>query len=67
MNQAQKESLAATKTIVNIAVNYGGRQEILQAYSVLRSKAAVGKSSRRRLRWNKSAAVCIRLGSRTRI
>ena len=66
MNQAQKESLAATKTIVNIAVNYGGRQSC-KAYSVLRSRRRWGKSSRRRLRWNKSAAVCIRLGSRTRI
>ena len=43
MNQAQKESLAATKTIVNIAVNYGGRQEILQSVQRLAQQAAVGK------------------------
>ena len=44
MNQAQKESLAATKTIVNIAVNYGGRQEILQSVQRLAQQAAVGEN-----------------------
>ena len=43
MNQAQEESLAATKTIVNIAVNYGGRQEILHSVQCLAQQTAAGE------------------------
>lgn len=43
MNQAQQESLQAEKTIVNIAVNYGGRQEILHSVRSLAQRVAAGE------------------------
>ncbi len=43
MNQAQEESLSATKTIVNIAVNYGGRQEILHSVRGLAQLVSAGE------------------------
>lgn len=67
MNQAQKESSPRRKRLSILpSITAAGRKSC-KAYSVLRSRRRWGKSSRRRLRWNKSAAVCIRLGSRTRI
>lgn len=43
MNQAQEESLSAEKTIVNIAVNYGGRQELLHSVRSLARRVAAGE------------------------
>lgn len=39
----ESESVAADKTTVNLAVNYGGRQEILHAVQALARKAASGE------------------------
>ncbi|NLP48854.1 MAG: di-trans,poly-cis-decaprenylcistransferase, partial [Clostridiales bacterium] len=39
---AQRESSQASKTVVNLAVNYGGRQEILRSVKALAKKAAAG-------------------------
>ncbi len=43
INIAQRESSAADRTTVNLAVNYGGRQEILRAVQSLAKKIAQGK------------------------
>ncbi|HOO25080.1 MAG TPA: isoprenyl transferase [Clostridiales bacterium] len=39
---AQRESQQATKTVVNLAVNYGGRQEILKSVRSLAKEVALG-------------------------
>ena len=41
-NIAERESSTADKTTVNLAVNYGGRQEILRAVQLLSKKVASG-------------------------
>ncbi|HIT53025.1 MAG TPA: di-trans,poly-cis-decaprenylcistransferase [Candidatus Fimivicinus intestinavium] len=42
MQQAQAESLEATRTVVNIAVNYGGRQELLHSVRELARQVQQG-------------------------
>ena len=42
IDTAERESLINDKTIVNLAVNYGGRQEILHAVRTLAEKVAEG-------------------------
>lgn len=43
INIAERESLANDKTTVNLAVNYGGRQEILQAVRLIASRVSSGE------------------------
>ncbi|MCR4615830.1 MAG: isoprenyl transferase [Clostridiales bacterium] len=43
VRKMEKESLDKTKTVVNIAVNYGGRQEITRAVQELAARVKEGK------------------------
>ena len=67
MNKLEADSSVKTGMTLNIAINYGGRPEIVRAVQQLAAKAAAGEISPKRSRNSCSAMPCIPLARRTRI